>query len=204
MVMCIRKLLIIHGYTSNKSSMLIINDALTSLYDEVIAIDLPGHGDNKLKFNLKNTLSYCLNCYDFIARKAIVDICGHSLGGMIAAYIASIRNVNKLVMLAPSFQILFDIKALKPNNRSIVKSRVPSPIAFYNIYSYIRSNIKTIYCPCLVIFGENDRVVSKKSIDFILSKAINKKVVYIFKNINHISILSSIEVIKSIKNFLNE
>lgn len=204
MVMTIKILLLIHGYTSNKESMSKIKKELEKIYDEIISIDLPGHGDNKLKFNLKNTLNYCINCYDHLAKRGSVDICGHSLGGMLASYIASIRNGNKLVLLAPSFQILFDIGALKPSNRATNNKRFQSPIAFYNIYSYIRSNIRTIYCPCLVIFGENDKVISKSSIDFVLSKTMNKRIAIVFKNNNHISILQANDVIKTINNFLIE
>lgn len=204
MVMYIKKLLLIHGYTSNMQSMQKIKNKLQYYYDEIILIDIPGHGNNNLKFNLKNTIDYCISIYDSISKRAKVDICGHSLGGMIASYIASIRNVNRLILLAPSFQILLNINALKPNDRFINLRKTPSPIGFYSVYSYIKSNIWNIYCPCLVIFGEDDRVVSKGSIDFILTRVKNKKIAIIYKNVDHISIVESDNVINGIIKFVNE
>ena len=108
-----------------------------------------------------------------------VYIIGHSMGGVIASYLASkYKQVKKLVLAAPAFHylafkgdkvdILESIKKLpnlfKNYNPEEVLSRlfkVPAPTIreFMKLVEEHTGDVKNITCPTLILHGDKDDIV---------------------------------------------
>ncbi len=100
-----RAVLLIHGFATDASDFINLMPYLEKLYNEVSNKNLPGHGlKNHLKeFKTEETFLFVMKEFDVLKKKYdSVDIIGFSLGGALAAYIASHQEVKKLVLLAPS------------------------------------------------------------------------------------------------------
>lgn len=94
----------IHGFLTNVADFGALHDNL-DFYDKVMPFCLPGHDKNAQfsQFTVQNTIEQVMQCYDDLASKYDqVDVVGYSLGGALATYIASKRNVGKLVLIAPA------------------------------------------------------------------------------------------------------
>lgn len=84
MVVIIRCLICIHGLLSSSNDFSFIIPNLSKYYDAVISYDMPGHGENKLKFNTSEIKRFYINMYDELAaRYDEIDILGYSLGGRV-------------------------------------------------------------------------------------------------------------------------
>ena len=116
-----------------------------------------------------------------------IYVIGHSMGGVIAAYLASkYKEVKKLVLAAPAFQyfkfednkinILESIKVVpnlfKDYNKEEVISRlfkvpVPTIKEFMSLVSEHHSDVKSITCPTLIIHGTKDEIVPDTSVNYV-------------------------------------
>jgi esterase/lipase len=95
----------IHGFLTDTEDFGILYDCLTPLYDEVYKVKIPGHNDPvdfKL-FNKTDTINTVLNAFDYLkSRHDTVDVVGFSMGGALATMLSALRDVNKVVLMAPS------------------------------------------------------------------------------------------------------
>ena len=74
-------------------------------YDEVKAVEVPGHNGkvDMRKFTLKSTVEAVLSAYDDLrARHDEVDVVGFSMGGALASWLCTVRDVHRVVLLAPA------------------------------------------------------------------------------------------------------
>ena len=104
-----RAVILIHGFITGPSDFNPLYKFLYKKYDQVYKVVLPGHniGENYKTFNVNGSFNVVLNAYDELANEhAIIDVIGFSLGGALATYLASVRKVNKLVLLAPANKYL--------------------------------------------------------------------------------------------------
>lgn len=95
----------IHGFLTVKEDFGRLYDYL-DFYDEVKAVELPGHNGDKPNFSLfttKATFKAVLDAYEQLASKYdCVDVIGFSMGGALATWLASVRKVDKLVLVSPA------------------------------------------------------------------------------------------------------
>ena len=116
----------IHGFMTVKEDFGRLYDYL-DCYDEVLAVEVPGHnGDSKLdEFNVEDTLSTVLSCYDKLrAKHDEVDVVGFSMGGALTTWLCSQRDVHRAVLLSPAnkyLNFLMPIEKVKFYNRHGLK-----------------------------------------------------------------------------------
>ena len=186
-----KALLFIHGFAGGTYDYgELINDLeLSGLFD-TFSYTMKNHGNlviNKVtkddwikdaEYNIEKLIKY--------GYKEIYVI-GHSMGGVIAAYLASkYKEVKKLVLAAPAFQyfkfegnkinILESIKVVpnlfKDYNKEEVISRlfkvpIPTIKEFMSLVSEHHSDVKNIICPTLIIHGTKDEIVPDTSVNYV-------------------------------------
>lgn len=107
--------------------------------------------------------------------KRDIYVIGFSMGGVIAAYLSTIYDFKKLVLIAPAFQYI-NFEAIQDilkksaislflNNQK--KDDIELPKAFYGAFIDIVRNLKKsceeIPTPTLIIHGAQDEVISTRS-----------------------------------------
>lgn len=207
-------LLCIHGLLSSGDDYKYLKNVLNDYYDYIHIPDLPGHGNNNMKFEVDNTLSYVLGEYDKLSvRYDKIDVIGYSMGGVLGAFLSQHRNINRLILLAPALNyISYEnykpsiMKKSKPYLKKIkLSKRISYFISFSKIVSRVNKNINYINCPICIIWGEDDYLVSQKSGFKLLDICRNNIKVYVnLKNHNHYNLLDSIDTKNIIVNFLNK
>ncbi len=205
-----KALICLHGLLSSSKDFKLINERLKNFYDKIICYDLPGHGLNSIKFNSKNIKKFLIDIYDSIADKySDIDLIGYSMGGVMASYLQSVRKINHLILLAPSYNYL-NLKNYhkKNNNKTAIKKLIPKKnylhiIKFPIIMSNLIQEFKIIYPKTLIIWGKDDYLV-KESSGIVLYNMIKNQNKYLLElpSHNHFNIVKSEVVIKYIKLFI--
>lgn len=100
-----KAVLLIHGFATDIDDFYNIIPDLTKRYDYIELKNLPGHGKNSnlKQFDVEKTFA-CVeeSAQKLLARFDEVDVIGFSMGGSLAAYLASKYHFNKIVLLAPA------------------------------------------------------------------------------------------------------
>ena len=95
----------IHGFLTQTKDFGRLYDYL-DVYDEVKAVEIPGHNGDKPDFSLFNaedTFKAVLDGYDELRqRHDCVDVVGFSMGGALATWLASVRDVNRVALVSPA------------------------------------------------------------------------------------------------------
>ncbi len=218
-----KAVLLIHGLggTPNDFGEL-IND-LNKNYD-VFHFTLPGHKNKRINNVTKEEwLDKSEEELIKIINKNYKEIylIGHSMGGVIACYLASIyKEIAKLILASPAYKYQNKkdlcskegIKLLKNYSiKTILSNLIKVPRKtfkeFLNLVIEHQEDIKNIKCPTLILWGKDDKIVSEKSINYIYNN-ISSKSVTLFKidNIAHNTISNNRykEIKNIIINFLNK
>lgn len=138
-----------------------------------------------------------------------IYLIGHSMGGVIAAKLASLYpQVKKLVLAAPAFRYFYfkngkiDIKSVgetiknvkkifKGDDTEIVVSRIgKTPIStiieFMKLVKNCEDCVHNISCPTLIIHGKNDIVVPSEGTEYVYNNIQSKtNLLYNIKNLSH-------------------
>ena len=209
-----KALICLHGLLSTKNDYNEIKNALKEEYDTIACYDLPGHGYNTDKFNTSNIQQFLINLYDSLAVKHDqIDVIGYSMGGVMACYLQSVRKVDKLVLLAPSYRYLnlknyhYTKKEKKqPNITAILpKKNYFHVFRFAKIMSDLSDEFHIIYPETLILWGKEDYLVKEESgvLLYHMVNNRNRRLIQL-KNHNHFNIVRSPVVINYICEFLNE
>lgn len=100
-----KAILLLHGFATDSNDFKNIIKELKKRYEIVRAPTLPSHKKkNHLKdFSVQEVFSCFEKEYDELVEKyEAIDIMGFSMGGAVAAYLASKGNVDNLILLAPA------------------------------------------------------------------------------------------------------
>ncbi|GAB4075059.1 alpha/beta fold hydrolase [Barrientosiimonas marina] len=176
--------LIVHGYTGSPYEVAPLADYLREHTDwQVDVPTLPGHGlELTLKYvTYQHWLAAAENALKQLEEKAdTIYLIGFSMGGMIAAYLASKHMVAKLVLLAPSGKYLAFRKVMKDlrgiaadgfkgnieQNRLYLYSKykwgtVPlkANIEFLKLVRFTRQFLGKVMSPVLIAHGQQDIIV---------------------------------------------
>lgn len=199
-----KAILIIHGFAGGTYDEENIANylELNKNYD-VFQFTLPGHEKNLSKVRYTEWISSSEEKLNWLINKGYdkIYLLGHSMGGVIATYLASkYKEVKKLVLAAPAFQYL---DVIKDNlNVSTSLKMTPKVVKTYGtdeiIARFLKLNIssikefmslikkyydcpKDVSCPVLLIQGENDNLVPLTSSQYVYDnvKSIEKKIVYV-------------------------
>lgn len=232
--MCFRKkaILMIHGFVGGNYDFGNFHNEL-QLYRkfDVYTYTLPAHDKiivKDVKYN--EWLDESKKQIEFLINHGYKEIylIGHSMGGVIAAYLAShYPQVKKLVLAAPAFRYFYfkdgkvDIKNLNNTLKNlteifkgedteqivsrILKTPITTMIEFTKLVTHCENCVNYITCPTLTIRGTADIIVPSESTDYVYNAIKSKTNILIsIKNLNHecFTNKNSKEITNIIKEFL--
>ena len=194
-----------------KKAILIIHGFAGGTYDEeelanylelnrgfdVFQFTLTGHEKNLSKIEYQEWINCSEDQIDWLIRNGYnkIYLIGHSMGGVIATYLAyKYKEVKKLVLAAPAFQYLKVIKddlnigkslKIAPKiikeygsdeviarmlkfNVSVIKEFMTLVKEYYDYPKYIT-------CPTLIIQGKKDSLVPMESSEYVYKSIKSKK-----------------------------
>ena len=208
-----RAILCFHGLLSTKSDFSYLSTMLKNHYYKLISYDLPGHGQNKMKFNSENIKKFVVDMYDSIAYKYdSIDAIGYSMGGVIACYLQSVRRIDHLVLLAPAYRYL-NLKNYHFTRGTIEAGNTITELfprknyfhifRFTKIISDLSDEFKIIYPKTLILWGTDDYLVKEESGVLLYQMIHNKDRRFIkLKSHNHFNIVFSNTVLTIVHDFL--
>ncbi|MDD4624430.1 MAG: alpha/beta fold hydrolase [Tenericutes bacterium] len=190
-----KAVLIIHGFRSNLSEIKYLADTIKlSTKFDVFTYTLPGHGNHLLKkVKYIDWINYSEEMLNTLKKGYdSIYIIGHSMGGVIATYLASKnKEVEKIVLVAPSFkyfEFYDNINVVKEKLKDTIKDKkkyleLSNRVLNYPISNIIefRKLIKKYYdsplevdCSVLIIHGTKDIVVPISSSEYVLNSVKSK------------------------------
>lgn len=203
-----KAVLVIHGFCGGLwENEYLVNNLQKYSNLDVYAYTLPGHEKDFLT-NIKYqewVSSVENNLIELLKRYRRVILIGHSMGGVIASYLATKYKINKLVLIAPAFEYLnFDkniedlknIKMLKneKSNYAIYKDFATklirySPLVlneFRKLVKEYKPCVKNITTKTLIIHGDIDELVKVDASIYAFNNInTNKKYLKIIKGVRH-------------------
>lgn len=224
-----KAILLIHGFAGGSYDYGdLANDLQLYRNFDVFTFTLPGH--DKFIIN-KVTKNDWIKAAEDQIEKIIshgykdIYIIGHSMGGVLASYLASkYPKVKKLVLAAPAFKYFsfkddkLDIidslkivpKLFKDYDSETVISRVLKvPILtikeFISLVDSHTEDVKKITVPTLILHGANDEIVPEDSVNYVYDNIASKSVKLVeLENLTHDLFINDRydEVKKLIVNFL--
>lgn len=225
-----KAILLIHGFAGGSYDYGDLgNDLQLFKSFDVYTFTLPGHD----KFIISNvTKEDWIKAADEQMKKIIrngyktIYVIGHSMGGVVATYIASkYPQVKKLVLAAPAFKYFsfkndkLDIiesikifpKLIKDYSYEEVISRILKvPVLtvkeFMDLVKEHTADVPKIKVPTLIIRGMDDEIVHEDSVNYVFDNIGSKSVKLVeFKNLNHDLFINQryLEVKNLIANFLS-
>lgn len=176
-----KAVLIIHGFAGGlkDNEYLATELEFTGKYD-VFTFTLPGHHKDTLKTkDYHDWIDKSKRMVERIQEKYhTIYLVGHSMGGVIASYLATQYPIKKLVLVAPAFEylakdrILEDIKNLPKKKQekevdtlyshlayNLLHVSLSSALAFTRLVKDYHDCPKQIECPTLILHGVQDEVV---------------------------------------------
>ena len=204
-----KAVLIIHGFAGGTydEEELAFYLELNKSFD-VFQFTLPGHDKNLSKIDRVEWINASEKKVEWLIKNGYnkIYLIGHSMGGVIATYLATkYKEVKKLVLAAPAFQYLNVIK----DDLNIGKSLkiAPKVIKDYGsdeviarmlklnvsvlkeFIEFVKENYdypKYITCPILILQGDNDSLVPVSSSEYVYDsvKSKNKKLI-ILEGVTH-------------------
>lgn len=133
--------------------------------------------------------------YDHVhAKFPNVTVIGRSLGSGVAVYLASVRKVDKLILITPYDSI-----------ENVAKKHFPIfPIGLLLKDKFdSASRVKDLTAKTLILIAENDKTIPRENTDLLVQQFPSDKVVVkTLAGTNHDSITSGAEYLKLISDFL--
>lgn len=203
--------LCIHGFTGEPWEIEPIAESLRSQKDWLVyAPTLPGHGPNEdLRDVTYQEWLYMVEVAteELLKRCEEVYVIGFSMGGLLACYIAAKYPIKKLVLLSAAayyLNPLMFIDSLK-DMAQIRKTGQADPDQLVDLYRYkvtntpmhavrqfmmavkkLRPYIRHVTTPVLIIQGERDALVPRKSSEFLFKNiAAEEKHIHYLKDGRH-------------------
>lgn len=198
-----KAILIIHGFAGGTyDEEDLANYLELNKNFDVFQFTLPGHDRNLSKAKYKDWINSSEDKLKWLIKEGYKNIylIGHSMGGVIACYLAKYNEVKKIVLAAPAFQYL-DVKNddLNITNSFKITPKIMETYGKDEIISrFLKLNMSTlkefmtlvkeyykspsdITCPILIIQGKNDNLVPLTSSSYVYNsvKSNIKKLVYV-------------------------
>ncbi len=197
-------ILIIHGFAGGTYDEENLAHYLElSVHYDVFQFTLPGHDKNLSKVGYEEWIDYSEAKLKWLIEMGYnkIYVIGHSMGGVIATYLATkYDEIKKLVLAAPAFQYL-DMEEGQINIKKSIKL-APQILKTYGgselISRFLKLNIgstkefsmliekynnypKKLKCPLLILQGTSDDVVPISSSQYVYdnAKSKTKKLVFI-------------------------
>jgi uncharacterized protein len=162
----------------------------------VYLVKYRGYGDSTGRPTEKSLYSDALYIYDSLKKSATsISVIGRSLGTGVATFLASKRDIDKLVLVTP-----FD------SVENIAQKQIP----IYPISLILRnkfdsaSRVNDIKAPTLILIAQNDKIIKREHTKNLINKFPPSQItVKIIENENHNSILYSEKYYILLKKFFS-
>lgn len=174
-----KTIVLIHGLTGDSSGWSNTKSYLENEGFKVVLFNLPGHGGSKedlLGITLQDWIKSVQEVLDKESENGKVAIYGHSMGGLLAVYVANLdknsSKVDEIVTYGAAFQhisfkerviIFFSplIQIFKPYYAINTDKEIPFTMLrdFRNINDMATRSLKNNHIPYLAIHGTNDESV---------------------------------------------
>jgi len=203
-------ILLVHGFAGGVYDAEYLDHRLEliSNYD-VYTFTLPGHdGDTSNKIKGNDWIKKAESEIEFLINNGYkkIYVIGHSMGGVIATYLASkYKEVKKLVLVAPAFRFIsFEDGSFKPISAikktpklleqygtKLITSRMTklptnAVIEFINLVHKYQNVTKQITIPTLIFRGTEDQVVPEQSVEHVYNTInTNKKKIILLEGVTH-------------------
>lgn len=184
--------LCIHGFTGGPYEVEPLAHYLRERSDWLIETPtLPGHGETlQLKGITYDQWFHAAEeeLQQLMKKCETIYVIGFSMGGVIAAYLATKYPIKKLVLLSPAFyyvnprQLLKEIRLmirdglrrqLKENplfvryKTKIVSTPLTATLEFRKLVNEVRPKLPDVHIPVLIAQGNEDGIVPPKSADYV-------------------------------------
>lgn len=222
-------IVLLHGWGQNIEMMDMLGRPFASNF-RVIILDFPGFGKSEEPKKPSSVSDYTKMLHDFLTKLKVSNpiLIGHSFGGRVAICYASKYATSKVILLSAPFRpstkkkkslkvtIYKFVKKYKIFNSlaEILKNKWGSP-DYKNASEIMRGslvkivnedlteNAKSIKCPVLLIYGENDTDVPIKEAEQ-LEKIIPDAGLVRYPNSHHYAYLENLnQTIAILHNFLD-
>ena len=162
----------------------------------IYLLDYRGYGLSSGKPSQEAIFKDALKLYDFVSKKhKTIDTIGRSLGTAVAIYVASKRDVNKVVLVTPFDSIL-----------DIAKERYWFlPVSLLVKDKYLSKNYaKDIKAKVLILVAKNDKIVSLKRTQNLIKALKDKDIKVVTLNHGHNDIVEDPKYYEIINSFLKD
>ncbi len=197
-----KKVLFIHGFSAKKEDNEYFIQYLKKQHNiDLHTFTLPGHEEDKVTYvSYQKWLDKAEKEFLRLKSKKVILI-GHSMGAIIAAHLASMHSVKKLILLSPAYYF-GSLKQNEEDLKNIFKSKKGDTgfegcfskmkhVSLRSFMEYIklshigRHDISNITCPVLIMHGDKDPVIRLKSSEYVLKKLKSKKEFVLIKDVRH-------------------
>lgn len=219
----------LHGWGQNIAMMNPLGEFRKDTND-VIILDLPGHGDSDEPNYAWELIDYveCIREFLQILKVENPILVGHSFGGRISLYYASKYEVNKMILFGSPFKkeikkaslkttILKEFKKIPGLNKfeEFAKKHIGSTdyrnaspimrqILVNTVNQDLTEDVKKIKCPTLIVWGTLDEAVPLERA-YELESLINDAGVVEYEGCTHYAYLERLNQTRNIMNsFLGE
>lgn len=193
-----KAILIVHGFAGGVYDQEYLTHKLELIENyDVFTFTLPGHDGNfKKKISYNDWIKKVDSEMEFLISNGYENIyvIGHSMGGVLASYIASkYKQVKRLVLVAPAFKIsgfeeeefnvknalsatpkIFEEYGVQLVTNRLLKLPANCYIDFFKLVEELGENIKKVKIPTLIFRGTNDFIVPQESVNFAYENIKNK------------------------------
>ena len=200
--------LLIHGFSSTPAELRELGENLSEEGYTVLGIKLSGHGtivEDMEKSNYKDWIKSAEDGYERLKKTCTkIYVIGHSMGGVLALYIAENNNVNKVVALAPalvtknkSAKYVGILKHFIKYTEWAPEERPEEEIKYLLGYSKIplssiqelnrlqkvtRKDLKKIEQPLLIVHAIHDNAIHENSIKLLETSVSSKQIQKLYLN----------------------
>ncbi|WP_272495859.1 alpha/beta hydrolase [Bacillus pinisoli] len=205
--------LCIHGFTGSPYEVEPLMSYLEDHTDwKIVAPILPGHGEEGTLLHI--TYQQWIDAVEEALESLVADcetiyVVGFSMGGLLAAYLATKYPIDKLVLLSAAAyyvnirQLLIDIREMAADGikghlqdntlyqryrKKIMDTPVSATKQFRMLVKHIKPRLKDVHNPTLIIQGECDGIVPTKSAHYIFKHigTEDKKLVFLDSSPHHV------------------
>jgi pimeloyl-ACP methyl ester carboxylesterase len=162
----------------------------------VYLIHYRGYGNSSGEPNEDALYSDALNIYDALKKEhKDISVIGRSLGTGVATYLASKRDVDRLILVTPYDSI-----------ENVAQQRFKIfPISWMIRDRYnSKERVKEIRCATLILYAQNDKVIPKERTDALVDAFAGKELTLsTIEAATHNSIIESPQYFRALKRFLH-
>ncbi|MCX7951088.1 MAG: alpha/beta fold hydrolase [Clostridiales bacterium] len=208
--------LVIHGFTGTPAELRLLGEKVHEMGYTVYGVRLKGHGttvEEMEQCTYRDWIDSVVDGYNLLKQRCEkVHVIGHSMGSLLALYMAENFEVESVAALAPplfnknkaanfAFIIKYFMKysEWEPRERPeeemkylLGYNKVPikSVHEFNKLNSLVKKNLNKIDKPLLIVYSTNDETVDAKSADYLNNnvKSKDKKVCKLQKSGHNITV----------------